>query len=55
MRHRPNELILEECLTLSVKHAGGNDMVWGRFGGGQVGDFHRVKRILKKEGYHSIL
>ena len=30
-------------------------MVWGCFGGGKVGDFYRVKGILKKEGYHSIL
>uniref|UniRef100_A0A674CJV7 TBC1 domain family member 15 n=1 Tax=Salmo trutta TaxID=8032 RepID=A0A674CJV7_SALTR len=30
-------------------------MVWGCFGGGKVGDLYRVKGILKKEGYHSIL
>ena len=39
----------------SVKHGGGNVMVWGCFGGGKVGDLYRVKEILKKEGYHSIL
>ena len=27
----------------------------GCFGGGKVGDFYRVKGILKKEGYHFIL
>ena len=30
-------------------------MVWGCFGAGKVGDLHRVKGILNKEGYHSIL
>jgi hypothetical protein len=42
-------------LTPSVKHGGGNGMVWGCFGGGKVGDMYRVKGISKKEGYHSIL
>ena len=37
----------------SVKHGGGNVMVWGCFGGGKVGDLYRLKRILKEEGYHS--
>jgi hypothetical protein len=31
----------------SVKHGGGNGMVWD---GGKVGDLYRVKGILKKEG-----
>ena len=39
----------------SVKHGEGNMMAWGGFGGGKVGDLYRVKGILKKEGYHSIL
>ena len=46
--------MLEECLTPSVKHGGGNVLVCGCFGG-KVGDLYRVKGILKKEGYHSIL
>uniref|UniRef100_A0A3B1JK72 Tc1-like transposase DDE domain-containing protein n=1 Tax=Astyanax mexicanus TaxID=7994 RepID=A0A3B1JK72_ASTMX len=29
--------------------------VWGCFGAGKVGDLYRVKGILNKEGYHSIL
>ena len=52
---RKIEKMLEECLTPSVKHGGGNVMVWGCFGGCKVGDLYRVKGILKKEGHHSIL
>jgi hypothetical protein len=40
-------------MTPSVRHGGGN-VVWGCFGGGKMGDLHRVKGILK-EGYHSVL
>ena len=47
--------MLEEYLTPSVKHGGGNVMVWGCFGAGKVGDLYKVKGILNKEGNHSIL
>ena len=47
--------MMEECLMPSVKHGGGNVMVWGCVGGGKVRDLYRLKGILKKEGYHSIL
>ena len=30
-------------------------MVWGCFVAGKVGDLYKVKGILNKEGYHSIL
>lgn len=55
LRCRTSEKMLEECLTPSVKHGGGNVMVWGCFGAGKVGDLYKVKGILNKEGYHSIL
>ena len=54
VRCRKNENMLEECLTPSVKHGGGNVRVWECFGGCKVGDLYRVKGILKKEGCHSI-
>ena len=55
VRRRTSEKMLEECLTASVKHGGGNVIVWGCFGAGKVGDLYKVKGILNKEGYHSIL
>ena len=54
VRRRTGEKMLEECPTPSVKHGGGNVMVWGCFGAGKVGDLYKVKGILNKEGYHSI-
>ena len=55
VRRRTSEKMMEECLTPSVKHGGGNVIVWGCFGAGKVGDLYKVKGILNKEGYHSIL
>ena len=55
VRCRTSQKMLEECLTPSVNHDGGNVMVWGSFGAGKVGDLYKVKWILNKEGYHSIL
>ena len=55
VRRRTSEKMLGECLTPSVKHGGGKVMVWGCFGAGKVGDLYKVKGIINKEGYHSIL
>uniref|UniRef100_A0AAY5K0X9 Paired domain-containing protein n=1 Tax=Esox lucius TaxID=8010 RepID=A0AAY5K0X9_ESOLU len=55
VRLRPNEKMVEESLTPSVKNDEGNVMVWGCFGGGEVGDLYRVNGTLKKDGYQSIL
>ena len=55
MRCKKNEKTLEECLTPSVKHGGGNVMFWGSFGGSKVGDLYRVKGTLKKPRCHPIL
>ena len=46
VRRRTSEKMLEECLTPSVKHGGGNVMVWSCFGAGKVGDLYKVKGIL---------
>ena len=55
VRRRTSEKRLEECLTPSVKHGAGNVMVCGCFGAVKVGDLYKVKGVLNKEGYHSIL
>lgn len=34
--------MLEECLTPSVKHDGGNVMLWGYFGAGKKGALYKV-------------
>ena len=47
-----SEKMLEECLMPSVKHGGGNVMVWGCFGADKVGDLYKVKGILNKESLH---
>src|SRR4029434_9872014 len=50
VRRRIGETMLEECLTPSVKHGGGNVMVWGYFGAGEVGDVYKVTGILDRKG-----
>ena len=47
--------MLLEYLTPSVKHGGGNVMVWRCFEAGKVGDLYKAEEILNMEGYHSIL
>ena len=47
--------MLDACLTPSVKHGGGNVMIWGCFGNGRVGNLFQIKGILDQRGYHSIL
>ena len=55
VRRRSNEKMLDACLTPSVKHGGGNVMIWGCFGNGRVGNLFQIKGILDQRGYHSIL
>jgi hypothetical protein len=48
VRRRKNEKMLEKCLTLSVKHGGGNVIVWGALVvvkweiSNQIGHIHMV-------------
>ena len=44
-----------ECLVQTVKHRGGNVMVWGCFMGEKVGDLMRINGIVDQKVYHSIL
>lgn len=55
VRRRAGERVMESCIIPSVKHGGGNVMVWGCFGNNQVGDLVRVEGILEKKQYHRIL
>ena len=55
VRRRKGEKMLPQCIKPTVKHGGGNVMVWGCFGAGKVGSLHRVEGILNQHGYHSIL
>lgn len=48
IRRSVGERMSEQCLLLSVKHGGGSVMVWGCFGGDQVGNIHKVEGIMRK-------
>ena len=39
----------------TIKHGGGNIMVWGCFGGGQVGSIAKIDGKMTKEVYLKIL
>ena len=47
--------MLEQCTMQAIKHGGGNIMVWGCFGGGQVGSITKIDRKMTKEVYLKIL
>ena len=55
VRRRPGERLLEQCTVQTVKHGGGNIMVWGCFGGGQVGKLVKIDGKMTKEVYLDIL
>ena len=55
IRQRPHEKLLNEYIKSTVKHGGGNIKVWGCFSFNGVRDLHRIKKVLIKEKYHSIL
>lgn len=55
VRRRKGEAALPQCTTSSVKHGGGSVNVWGCFGGGRIGDLHKIEGIMRKEQFHKIL
>lgn len=55
VRRRPRERMLPACITPTVKHGNGSVMVWGSFGGGNVGDLIRIEGRMDKKIYHRIL
>lgn len=55
VRRRSHERVSEDCLVSSVKHGGGNVLVWGCFAGTVVGDLVKIDGIMRKEQYLQIL
>ena len=55
VRCRVEKRMLEQCTMQTIKHGGGNIMVWGCFGGGQVGSIAKIDRKMTKEVYLKIL
>lgn len=52
---RPGERIQRHHVKQTVKHGGGNIMVWGCFTWWQVGPLHLIDGIMRKEDYLHIL
>ena len=52
---RPEEKMIPHCIVPTVKHGGRLITVWGCIGANSVGDLIKIKGILKKEQYLSIL
>ena len=45
----------KNCIQPTVKHGGGSVMVWGCFGGDNIGDLIQINGIMDQKKYHSIL
>lgn len=55
VRRYKNEAAAPQCILPTVKHGGGNTIVWGCFSASGVGDLTEIKGILTAEGYEEIL
>ena len=55
VRRRTGERLIDDCIFPTVKHGGGNIMVWGSISGGGVGDLVKIGGIMDKKVYHNIL
>lgn len=51
----PDEAYRLQCLSPTVKHGGGNVMVWGCMAGCGVGNLHFIEGIMNAEMYEGIL
>ena len=48
VRRRTGERLIDNCISPTVKHGGGNIMVWGSISGGGVGDLVKIGVIMDK-------
>jgi hypothetical protein len=55
VRRMPGKKFKKECLTPTVKHAGGSIMVWGGIFTSGVTRLKRMEGIMDKQVYHNIL
>lgn len=55
VRRMPNERFQKNCIVGTVKHGGGSVMVWGGICTKGVVPLYRIKGIMKKEQYHTLL
>ena len=55
MRRRTGEQLIDDSISPTVKHGGGNIMVWASISGRGVGDLVKIGGIMDKKVYHNIL
>lgn len=55
VRRRPGERMKDQNVVQTLKHGGGNIMVWGCFGGGHIGSLIKIDSTMTKEVYLQIL
>jgi hypothetical protein len=55
VRRRKGEQLIDDCISSTVKHGGGNIMVWGSISGTGLGGLVKIDGIMDKKVYHNIL
>ena len=55
VRRFEGERFKKQCLVATIKHGGGNIMVWGGISANGVSKLKRIESTMDQKGYHSIL